>query len=33
MLAGWVKSRFIDDGIYVVEPTKKQPGLLRVYLT
>ena len=23
MLAGWVKSRFIDDGIYVVEPNEK----------
>ncbi|GIR53774.1 MAG: hypothetical protein CM15mP62_12450 [Rhodospirillaceae bacterium] len=23
MLAGWVKSRFIDDGIYVVEPSEE----------
>ena len=23
MLAGWVKSRFIDDGIYVVEPNEE----------
>ena len=23
MLAGWVKSHFIDDGIYVVEPNEE----------
>ena len=23
MLAGWLKSRFIDDGIYVVEPNEE----------
>ena len=31
MLAGWVKSRFIDDGIYVVEPNEEATRTLRVY--
>ena len=23
MLAGWIESRFIDQGIYIVEPNKE----------
>ena len=31
MLAGWVKSRFIADRIYVVEPNEEATRTLRVY--
>ena len=32
MLTGWVKSRFIDDGIYVVELNEEATRLSRVCL-